>query len=129
MIILVLYCLVLIMGVTVDPLTLENNLVRKIDLALLGENHVYHGYGLPFDPEGLLSTLGSIGNVMFGYILARKIAAMDSRTRQIQYVFFFGAILITLVLFGILRVFPSTSLYGVVRMPCLRQAWLHGFLP
>lgn len=96
MIILVLYYLILIMGVAADPLTLENNLVRKIDLALLGENHVYHGYGLPFDPEGLLSTLGSVGNVMFGFILARKIAAMDVRTRQIQYVFFFGAILITL---------------------------------
>lgn len=97
MVILVGYYLILIGSVVVGPLTLESNVVRTIDLALLGENHMYHGYkGIPFDPEGLLSTLGSIGNVMFGYILARKIANLENRMKKIQYVFSFGAILITI---------------------------------
>ncbi len=94
MLILTFYYIILISSVAVDPLTLENNLVRSIDLALLGETHIYHGYGIPFDPEGLLSTLGSIGNVMFGYILARKIAKLESSMLQIRYVLLFGAILI-----------------------------------
>ena len=34
---------------------------------LLGENHLYHGEGVAFDPEGLLSTLPAITNVTFGY--------------------------------------------------------------
>lgn len=90
------YYLILISFVSVDPLSLENNLVRTIDLFLLGESHVYHGYGIPFDPEGLLSTLGSVGNVMFGYILAKKIAKLETKQLQIRYVILFGFILIGL---------------------------------
>ena len=49
------------------PLSLEENAVRKLDLWLVGEQHVYGGYGIPFDPEGLLSTLPTVGTVLFGY--------------------------------------------------------------
>ena len=35
----------------------------RLDLILLGEDHLYHGEGIAFDPEGLLSTLPSIVNV------------------------------------------------------------------
>ncbi|MBK8700107.1 MAG: DUF1624 domain-containing protein [Saprospiraceae bacterium] len=94
--ILIAYYLLLIYGVDAGPLTLETNLVRVIDLALLGENHIYHGYGVPFDPEGLLSTMGSIGNVMFGFILARKIMPLESYSKKIQYILLFGILLISL---------------------------------
>jgi len=50
-----------------DPYSLEGNLVRKIDLAVLGKNHLYQGYGLPFDPEGLLSTIPAVCTVIIGY--------------------------------------------------------------
>ena len=36
-----------------DPYSLENNLVRQIDIALLGADHLYGGFGMQFDPEGL----------------------------------------------------------------------------
>lgn len=49
-------------------LTLEGNAVLKLDAFLIGENHMYHGEGLAFDPEGLLSTLPSIVNVIAGYM-------------------------------------------------------------
>jgi len=32
--------------------TLTGNAVLKLDLALLGDKHLYHGEGLAFDPEG-----------------------------------------------------------------------------
>ncbi len=51
----------------VPPLTLEENAVRKLDLWLLGTGHLYQGYGIPFDPEGLLSTLPTVGTVLLGY--------------------------------------------------------------
>ncbi len=49
-----------------DPFSLEENLIRKIDLFILGKNHMYTGMGIPFDPEGLLSTIPAIVTVIFG---------------------------------------------------------------
>lgn len=49
-------------------LTLEGNAVLKLDVWLIGEGHMYRGEGLPFDPEGFLSTLPAIVNVIFGYM-------------------------------------------------------------
>jgi predicted acyltransferase len=49
-------------------LTLEGNAVLKLDIFLIGESHMYHGEGIAFDPEGLLSTLPSIVNVIAGYM-------------------------------------------------------------
>jgi predicted acyltransferase len=50
-----------------DPFGVENNFARKVDLLLIGENHMWHGLGLPFDPEGLFSTLPAIITVILGY--------------------------------------------------------------
>lgn len=57
-----------------EGLTLEGNLVRTLDLYLFGENHVYKGYGIPFDPEGLLSTIPSVGTVLLGYLTGLRIS-------------------------------------------------------
>ena len=43
------------------------NLGDVIDRVILGENHMYHGEGIAFEPEGILSTLPSVVNVVFGY--------------------------------------------------------------
>jgi predicted acyltransferase len=47
--------------------TLTGNLVLKVDKWLLGESHLYHGEGIAFDPEGILSTIPSVVNVIIGY--------------------------------------------------------------
>jgi predicted acyltransferase len=61
-------------------LTLEGNAVRRLDLWLMGENHLYHGYEsavpgnkIAFDPEGWLSTLPAIVNVIAGYLTGKFI--------------------------------------------------------
>ena len=46
------------------------NIVCRVDLALLGEAHMYHGEGFAFDPEGLLSTIPSVAHVLLGAWLA-----------------------------------------------------------
>lgn len=56
-----------------DPLSLEGNAVRALDLWFVGEMHIYGGYGIPFDPEGLLSSLPAAGTVLFGYFVGRRI--------------------------------------------------------
>ena len=48
-------------------LTMQGNATHLLDMILLGENHLYKGEGVPFDPEGLLSTLPCVGNVVAGY--------------------------------------------------------------
>jgi predicted acyltransferase len=54
-----------------DPYSLEGYLGTKIDRAVLGESHLYHGEGAAFDPEGLLSTLPSIAQVLLGWCAGR----------------------------------------------------------
>ncbi|MBO0342519.1 DUF1624 domain-containing protein [Muricauda lutimaris] len=54
-------------------LTLSGNAVLKLDEWLIGANHMYHGEGIAFDPEGLLSTLPAIVNVIIGYLAGRFI--------------------------------------------------------
>ena len=52
-----------------DPYSLEGNFVLKADLAILGRSHLYKGFGIPFEPEGLLSTIPAIGTVVIGYFI------------------------------------------------------------
>lgn len=59
--------------------TLEGNVAGKIDIALLGEDHVYHGFGVPFDPEGLLGVLTGSCNALLGYLIGRMILVMSRR--------------------------------------------------
>ena len=49
---------------------ISSNAVRKLDLFLFGESHLYHGnvvngIAIAFDPEGLLSTLPAISTCLF----------------------------------------------------------------
>lgn len=58
-----------------NPYSLEGNAVLKLDRFVLGEQHLWTGLGVPFDPEGILSTLPATVNVLAGYyigVLARQ---------------------------------------------------------
>ena len=55
------------------PFSLEGNFARKLDLAILGEKHMYHGYGVPFDPEGLWGVLTGTCTVLIGYLVGLMI--------------------------------------------------------
>jgi len=81
------------------PFSLEQNIVRSIDLAVFGASHVYQGFGLPFDPEGLLSTLPATVNVLLGFLVASglKGKAPGQAVRDLAAM---GAVLIVLALVG-----------------------------
>jgi len=59
--------LLYVFGDAGQELTLTGNAALKLDLWLMGENHLYHGEGIAFDPEGWLSTLPAIVNIFAGY--------------------------------------------------------------
>jgi predicted acyltransferase len=62
------YIILLTAGVPgMDPFSMTGNAGYRLDISLLGEDHLYHGEGIAFDPEGLLSTLPAVVNVIAGY--------------------------------------------------------------
>ena len=51
-----------------DPYSLEGWFGTAVDKRVLGVAHMYKGEGVPFDPEGLMSTIPAIVQVVFGYL-------------------------------------------------------------
>ena len=65
--------LLLLFGDASQPFSMLGNAGEYLDKFLMGNNHLYHGEGIPFDPEGLLSTIPAIVNVIIGYYAGRFI--------------------------------------------------------
>lgn len=60
------------------PYELAGNVVRQLDIAVFGAAHLYQGFGMPFDPEGLLSTLPAVFNVLVGFWIADQLRAKSA---------------------------------------------------
>lgn len=56
-----------------DPYSLRGWFGNAVDRGVLGVAHMYRGEGVPFEPEGIMSTLPSIVQVVFGYLTGRYI--------------------------------------------------------
>lgn len=79
-----------------DPYSLEGNIVAPIDQLILGASHMWAGKGMPFDPEGILSTLPSIANVTGGYLATKYLASLSSDTEKVKKMLAYGACLIVI---------------------------------
>ncbi|MBQ0024595.1 MAG: DUF1624 domain-containing protein [Bacteroidales bacterium] len=90
------WILLMIFGTEPGWETLEGNISGKIDVALLGENHVYHGYGIPFDPEGLFGALSGAGTVLLGYFIGQIIRSTKSKIDAVARLFVISAICLAL---------------------------------
>jgi predicted acyltransferase len=90
-VILLLYWALLAFFGGADPFSLEANLVRKVDIALLGKNHLYTGFGIPFEPEGLLSTLPAVGTVIIGYYTGELIGKKSASSKTVLKLLLLGA--------------------------------------
>lgn len=82
MILLLLYWMFCVIGNPADPYSLKGWFGTAIDKLILGEVHMYKGEGIPFDPEGLMSTLPAIVQVIFGYLVGDYIQK-KSKTIQV----------------------------------------------
>lgn len=98
--------------------TLAGNAVLKLDRWMLGDDHLYHGEGVPFDPEGVLSTLPAVVNVLVGWLagsLLRERGATDETVSRLLI----AAVVCVVIGLGWDRVLPFnkklwTSSYAVV---------------
>ena len=80
-------------------LTLEGNVLSKVDMAIVGDNHMYHGYRYAdgtraaFDPEGLLGGLTAACTALLGYLmgcLIRKSRLSASYPDMVNSIFVAG---------------------------------------
>ncbi|MEN9418354.1 MAG: hypothetical protein RI988_1974 [Pseudomonadota bacterium] len=62
-----------------DPYSLEGFFGTHVDRAWLGAAHLYRGEGVPFDPEGLASTVPAVAQVLLGYAVGRVVARTAGR--------------------------------------------------
>ena len=80
------YTLILVIfGTDPGPFTLEGNISGKIDVALVGDSHVYHGYrnaegvAVAFDPEGPLGSMTGACTALLGYLIGSLIIRSGKR--------------------------------------------------
>lgn len=95
---LILYWPVLYFFGSGDPYSLQGNFVLTVDKLILGENHLWKGLGIPFDPEGLLSTLPAIVSVTFGFLAGKLIQQEANKSELLIKLFLYGNIFIFLAL-------------------------------
>jgi predicted acyltransferase len=72
------------------PYTLEGNFVLKADISILGKNHLYRGFGIPFDPEGLVSTIPAICTVLIGYFIGEMTGKGAASGKTVVKLILFG---------------------------------------
>ncbi|WP_057830131.1 acyltransferase family protein [Colwellia sp. TT2012] len=73
----------LLLSVGEGALTLEGNIIRQFDLAVLGANHMYTMRGVAFEPEGLLSTIPAIVNMLLGFELTRYLTSIKDKKSSV----------------------------------------------
>jgi predicted acyltransferase len=88
------WLLCMFLGTAADPYSLEGFFGTAVDKAVLGVAHMYKGEGVPFDPEGLVSTLPSIVQVIFGYFVGNYIQQKGKTWEMLSNLFVAGTILI-----------------------------------
>jgi len=95
-VLLLLYWAVLAFFGGADPYSLEGNFALKVDQWILGTNHLYKGFGMPFEPEGLLSTIPSICTVIIGFYTGELVGKKSAGGKTVLKALIIGAALIGL---------------------------------
>ncbi|MBQ0115501.1 MAG: DUF5009 domain-containing protein [Bacteroidales bacterium] len=117
-IILIVYAIILGVGSGYD-FTLDN-ILSRVDLSILGEDHMYHeeayGIRLALDPEGLLSTLPCIAHVLIGFMIGKCLVDVHDNRDRIVEIAVWGSVM--LLVGWLLQ-------YGV---PCCKKAWTSSYV-
>ena len=81
-------------GNPADPFSMKGYFGNAVDQCILGLPHLYRGEGVPFDPEGIMSTMGAIVQVVFGYMIGNYIQQKGKTYEMLSNLFVAGAIFI-----------------------------------
>lgn len=79
-----------------DPYSLQNNAALKFDLLVFPKENLWTGFGMPFDPEGLLSTFPAIVNVVAGYAAGVFIQKSGNRLSTVLKLAGFGLLFLVI---------------------------------
>lgn len=82
------------LGDPADPYSMMGWFGNKVDRAVLGVAHMYKGEGVPFDPEGIMSTIPAIVNVIFGYLVGDYIQKKGKNYEMLTGLFVAGVAMI-----------------------------------
>ena len=80
------------------PYGMLTNAGTYLDKWAMGDAHLYHGEGVPFDPEGILSNLPAIVNVIGGYFAGKYIQEKGKNYETISKMLMMGALFIFIAL-------------------------------
>jgi predicted acyltransferase len=72
------------LGAPGDPYSMTGYFGNAVDKAILTEPHMYHGEGIAFDPEGIMSTIPAIVQVIFGYVVGDYIRKRGQLIQEIE---------------------------------------------
>jgi predicted acyltransferase len=99
------WSLCLLLGDPSDPYSQSGWFGTQWDLQLLGASHMYKMNGVPFDPEGLASTLPAVAQVMLGYMTGSFIKEKGSSFEMLARLLVVGCIMVVIG-YGWDMVFP-----------------------
>lgn len=99
------WSLCLLLGDPSDPYSQSGWFGTQWDLQLLGASHMYKMNGVPFDPEGLASTLPAVAQVMLGYMTGAFIREKGSSFEMLARLLVVGCIMVVIG-YGWDMVFP-----------------------
>ena len=76
-----------------------DNILSRVDVAVLGDNHMYHmtnaaGERIAFDPEGLLSTIPCFAHVLIGAFAGYLIKSSKDIWQSVNRLFIMGSIIL-----------------------------------
>jgi predicted acyltransferase len=90
------WMLCFLLGDKSDPFSMTGWFGNDVDKSVLGIAHMYKGEGIPFDPEGLMSTMCAIVQVIFGYLVGDYIQKKGKNFEMLSGLFVAGvAMLLT----------------------------------
>ncbi|MGZ8509728.1 MAG: acyltransferase family protein [Chitinophagaceae bacterium] len=96
LILLLIYWVLCYTGNPADPYSLKGWFGTAIDKDILGVAHLYKGEGVPFDPEGIVSTMAAVVQVIFGYVVGDYIQKKGKNYEMVTGLFIAGvAMLVT----------------------------------
>jgi len=95
-ILLIYWALLYLFGTHGAELEMASNAVGRFDLSILGLGHIYKKDSIPFDPEGILSTLPAIVNVLGGYVAGKFIQQKGKSFEGIAKLLLVGFVMVVL---------------------------------
>ena len=91
---LVVYWILCVIGNPADPYSLSGWFGTDVDKKILGVAHMYKGEGVAFDPEGIMSTIPSTVEVIFGYLIGNYIHRKGKNFEMVSSLFVAGVLML-----------------------------------